>query len=141
MEFARHAATGCRFRVLAHVVCQSKQSGNFDIRHKKLLLSLANIMFDTFRGIVVAIFGSHLGLLLVCHVASAHYSQINSTTSNDLNMNGDSQPSSFLECWEKVRRQGPSALVEPRDQILFVVVLMLSFEMLDFASKNSGSTS
>ncbi|KAL7572073.1 hypothetical protein ACA910_001718 [Epithemia clementina (nom. ined.)] len=47
-------------------------------------------------------------------------------------------PPSFSECWEKVLSHGPSALIEPRDQIFFIALLLLAFELLDFISKNCG---
>lgn len=83
------------------------------------------------RRVALSIFGSHLALLLAAHQVTAESTTNSTTTTTD--------EESLGACWERVRVEGPLALVEPRDQILFVAVLLLAFELLDFLSKNSGS--
>mmetsp|Transcript_18822 Transcript_18822/g.38993 ORF Transcript_18822/g.38993 Transcript_18822/m.38993 type:complete len:352 (-) Transcript_18822:665-1720(-) len=93
------------------------------------------------RRITVAIFGTHLALLLFSHnlaSAAAGAATVNETTKDSSSTTNTWASASLSECWEQVRVRGPLALGERRDQILFISVLLLAFELLDFLTKNSG---
>lgn len=51
---------------------------------------------------------------------------------------GTSSTTTTTSLWERLKTDGPQALTQ-MDYVLFTVLMLLAFELLDFVTKNSGS--
>lgn len=91
------------------------------------------------RSVAMSVFGANMVILLWCHqlyqVDANNQSQAAVAASAPA-LEGDA--STLSQSWENVLVDGPIALVETRDQILFFAMLLLAFELLDFLTRNSG---
>jgi hypothetical protein len=101
-------------------------------------------------------FVANLCLILCFHVHAVAYTSengnddassnksttYNSTTTTTADTSSEtiatSSSSAWWQLWNRIA-QGPDAL-QPLDKILFGVVILLAFELLDFLTKSSGST-
>jgi hypothetical protein len=98
--------------------------------------------------IPVSSFIVNLCLILCFHVHAVAYRENgdednNNNTATTLLQSSETTPTTtttslWWQFWNRIA-QGPEAL-QPLDKILFGVVILLAFELLDFLTKSSGST-
>ena len=88
---------------------------------------------------------ANLCLILCFHVHAVAYTRENDTDesrNNAYNTTTTSSSSSSLwwQFWSRIAQGGGPDALQPLDKILFGVVILLAFELLDFLTKSSGST-
>jgi sterol desaturase/sphingolipid hydroxylase (fatty acid hydroxylase superfamily) len=89
---------------------------------------------------------ANLCLILCFHVHAVAYTRENDTDEsrnnayNTTTTSSSSSSSLWWQFWSRIAQGGGPDALQPLDKILFGVVILLAFELLDFLTKSSGST-